>query len=107
MSALILGIAISPMIFSINMSRMNAAKTRHYVEAMNHARAAMEEFINAGTIYVLPPGDIGTLNGTCVVAVNPIAPNIDRVLVTVAWDERGMGNATNRVSVELVTEVRN
>lgn len=106
MSALILGITISPMLFSINMSRMNAEKAKHYTEAMNHARAAMEQYINEGTVYTLPDGAVKTLNGSCSVTTTAYALGIDNVTVTVSWNERGMGGVTNTASVELVTLIR-
>lgn len=107
MSALILGLTFGVMLVSVIMSRISTEKAKHYLEAMNHARAAMEQYITDSTTYTLPNGDIKSLSGTCSVVASSYATNIDKVEVTVSWDEQRVGGGAGQVSVQLVTLVRN
>ena len=105
-SILILGIALGVLLASFMMGRMSVVVAKHRIEAMNHARAAMEQYINKQTTYILPDGDIKSLGGSCP------APNVtldysgysglSKIVVTISWNEQSLG--TDRpVSEQLVT----
>lgn len=101
-SVLILGLTIGAMLGAFTMARFNTKMARHRIEAMNYARAAMEQYLNSGTTSITVGGDIALLNGTYSVAVNSYTADLDEVVITVSWDERSLG-ASNTVSEALVT----
>jgi len=103
-SVLILGLALGAMLGTFVMGRISATKAKHHIEAMNHARAAMEQYIDDGTTYTLPDGDIKTLDGDCSVVPTTYATDIKKVVVTISWTDRSMGGSRT-VSEELVTLV--
>jgi len=102
-SVLILGIAISAMLGSFVIGRFSTSKAKHRIQALNHVRAAMEQYLNNASTYTLPDGDIKTLNGTCSVVSAYHSPGLRKVTVTISWNERSRGGQTVVVSEELVT----
>ena len=105
-SVLILGLALGAMLGTFVMGRVSATKAKHHIQAMNHARAAMEQYIHDGTTFTLPDGDIKSLGGTCPPPViSDYAAGIKKVVVAISWNERSMGGS-RQVSEQLVTLVR-
>ena len=104
-SVLILGLALGAMLGTFVMGRISATKAKHHIEAMNHARAAMEQYIHDGTTFTLPEGDIKSLNGSCSVVPSDYAADVNKVVATISWNERSMGGSS-QVSEQLVTLVR-
>lgn len=82
-SAAILGIVLISLLGIFVVGKSGSAKAKHHMQAMNHARAAMEQYIHDGTIYSLPDGDIESLGGSC--SVVPSGTGIKTVTVTVSW----------------------
>ncbi len=105
-SILILGTAMGLMLVVFVMSRVSIAMAKHRIEAINHARAAMEQYINSGdTTYNVSTGDIAALDGSCAIPTpTSYATGIEKVVVTVSWTEHSMGS-NKSVSEELVTLV--
>ena len=102
-SVLILGLVFGAMLGAFTMARFNTEMARHRIEAMNYARAAMEQYLDSGTTSITVGGDIASLGGTCPPpTASSYTSDLDEVTVTVSWDERSLGG-TNTVSEELVT----
>lgn len=104
-SVLMLGITIGAMLGVFVIARFNTAMARHRIEAMNYARAAMEQYIDSGTASVVLGGEISSLEGSYSVVASSYASDLDEITVTVSWDERSLGG-TNTVSEELVTLIK-
>ena len=103
---LILGVALGTLLGSFLISKISVARARHRIEAMNHAQAAMETLINdQGATFVLPDGDIKDLGGAYVGTVANEASGIDRITVTISWNERSLGG-TQALSEQLITFIR-
>jgi type II secretory pathway pseudopilin PulG len=106
-SVLILAITLGAMLTAFLIGRFSAEKSKHYAEALNHARAAMEELIDdQSAVPVLPAGDISDLGGFYTWSVTPRSADLQQILVTVTWQERALG-FTSPVSVQLFTYVEN
>lgn len=104
-SILILGIALGIMLIVFMMSRMSVAMAKHRIEAMNHARAAMEQLINNRTASLtLPDGDIKCLGGSYSRVITGTGTGIIQIVVTISWNEPSMGSS-HPVSEQLVTLV--
>jgi len=102
-SVLILGLVIGAMLGTFTMAKFNTKMARHRIEAMNYARAIMEQYIDSGATSIVLGGDIASLGGTYPPpTVSPYTSDLDEVTVTVFWDERSLGG-TSTVSEELVT----
>ena len=103
-SILLLGISAGAMISAFTICRMNVTKAMHYIEAMNHTRAATEQLINDLTITpVLPDGNIKDLGGSYSVSITDYITGVKQIAVTLSWNERSMGGSTTWVSTHLVT----
>ena len=105
-SAVILGIVLISLLGVFVVGRFGSAKAKHHIEAMNHARAAMEQYIKDGTTtYTITTGDISSLNGNCVIDETPNYggyTGLTRVVVTISWTPPTWGGG-KEVSEELVT----
>ena len=109
-SAVILGIVFISLLGVFVVGRFGSAKAKHHIEAMNHARAAMEQYIKDGTTitYTITTGDISSLNGNCVIGKTENYGDDDgltRVVVTISWTPPTWGGG-KKVSEELVTLIR-
>jgi len=121
-SILILGISVGAMLGAFVIGRVSAQKAKHRIEAMNYARAAMEEYRDSG---VLPEedrpiaeledeegreddeaSDIATLGGTYTVTTTSLGSELEEVTATVSWPERSLGGGSRTVTEELVTIMR-
>lgn len=108
-SLLILGIALGAMLGAFVIGRFSVSNAKHRTEAMNHARAAMEKYIDDGTTtFTLPDADIKSLGGSCSVAETKNYggfTGLTRIVVTISWNERTFGGS-KQLSEQLVTLVR-
>jgi type II secretory pathway pseudopilin PulG len=103
---IILALTFVAMIGVFVIGRVSVTKARHHSQAMNHARAAMEQVMgDLAANPALPPGEIQNLNGTCAVTISNFVPGVKRVEVSVAWDDLSFG-ADQNVIEELATLVR-
>jgi len=106
-SVLIMGILLSALLGIFVISKAGAARSKHHLEAMNHARAALEAYIHNGTdTYTITTGDLAIASGSCsVVAVN-YSSDLDQVTSTVSWTERRIGSGAGvTITEQLVTLV--
>lgn len=104
-SILILGISVGAMLGSFVIGRVSATKAKHHIEAMNYARAAMEEYKDSGATTVPLGGDIAALGGTCAVTTALLGSGLEEVTATVSWTARSLGGSST-VTEELVTIMR-
>jgi len=103
-SVLILGIILSALLGSFVMARIGLVKAKHYIEAMNHARAALEAYLHDGTTsYIITTGELASLNGACSVTTSNYSSDLDEVTVTVSWTERSIGTETATTVTEQLT----
>lgn len=105
-SVFILGLALGAMLGAFVMGRFSVIHAKHRIESMNHAQAAMEQYIDDGTAFTLPDGDIKSLGGSCPPPVSTsYSTGIKKVVVTISWNEPVMGGTKSR-SEQLVTLIR-
>ncbi len=102
-SVLILGMAVASMVGVFMVGRISIAKADHHMEAINHARAAMEKLIkDPDAIFILPNGAIKNLGGSY--SATSTGTGIKKIVVTISWNERSL-SGSNAVSEQLTTLV--
>ena len=103
-SILLLGITAGAMVTVFTICRTNVIRGKHYIEAMNHTQAAMEELVNDVTITpALPDGDVKDLGGSYSISVTDYATGVKQIVVTLSWNERLLGGSTSQLSTQLKT----
>lgn len=102
-SILILGIVAGAMVGVSMIGRMSIAKANHYMQAMGHAQAAMEQLMINET-FSLPDGDIKNSAGSFSFTPTTPVTGINPLVVTITWNERSLGGS-GQVSEQLTTLV--
>jgi type II secretory pathway pseudopilin PulG len=106
-SILIMGFALVALLGTFFVSKLSTFKAQHHMEAMNHARAAMEELIDdVSATYTLPDGTIKDLGGSYSQTITTsFMAGISKVEVTISWNEESI-RGTIPVSETLVMLIR-
>lgn len=109
-SVLILGLALGVMLGTFVMGRMSATKAKHHIEAMNHARAAMELLKNnlsaaSSTEWNDLKNNVSaTLPGGNLHDPNISGTGLKTVTVTISWNERQSPPPISEKLVTLISE---